>query len=158
MPVHGEVRHMKEQAAFGRSCGIPKAVFQKNGDLVRLAPGHPGKFGEVHSGRLLLDGDIIAPADGEAMVMRRRISYQGVVSVAATLNGKVEVSAVGLPLDEDYADFVVEAEEDVAKALQRTRNATPEDRHEAVRLATRRAATRWSGKKPQVQVLILGND
>ncbi|MCJ1960155.1 ribonuclease J [Novosphingobium mangrovi (ex Hu et al. 2023)] len=158
MPVHGEVRHMKEQAAFGRSCGIPKAVFQKNGDLVRLAPGHPGKFGEVHSGRLILDGDIIAPADGEAMVMRRRISYQGVVSVAATLNGKVKVSAVGLPLDEDYADFVAEAEEDVAKALQRTRKATPEDRHEAVRLATRRAATRWSGKKPQVQVLILGND
>ena len=158
MPVHGEVRHMKEQAAFGRSCGIPKAVFQKNGDLVRLAPGHPGKFGEVHSGRLILDGDIIAPADGEAMVMRRRISYQGVVSVAATLDGKVKVSAVGLPLDEDYADFVAEAEEDVAKALQRTRKATPEDRHEAVRLATRRAATRWSGKKPQVQVLILGND
>ncbi|GAM06534.1 metallo-beta-lactamase hydrolase subunit [Novosphingobium sp. MBES04] len=158
MPVHGEVRHMKEQAAFGRSCGIPKAVFQKNGDLVRLAPGHPGKFGEVHSGRLILDGDIIAPADGEAMVMRRRISYQGVVSVAATLDGKVKVSAVGLPLDEDYADFVAEAEEDVAKALQRTRKASPEDRHEAVRLATRRAATRWSGKKPQVQVLILGND
>ncbi|WP_226636743.1 ribonuclease J [Novosphingobium profundi] len=158
MPVHGEVRHMKEQAAFGRSCGIPKAVFQKNGDLVRLAPGHPGKFGEVHSGRLILDGDIIAPADGEAMAMRRRISYQGVVSVAATLDGKVKVSAVGLPLDEDYTDFVAEAEEDVAKALQRTRKATPEDRHEAVRLATRRAATRWSGKKPQVQVLILGND
>ena len=155
MPVHGEVRHMKEQARLGRSLGIPKAIFQKNGDLVRLAPGHPGKFGEVRAGRLILDGDIIAPADGEAMVMRRRISYQGVVSVAASLDGKVKVGAIGLPLDEDYADFVAEAEQDVADALKRTRKSDPEDRHEAVRLAARRAATRWSGKKPQVQVLLL---
>ncbi len=158
MPVHGEVRHMKEQAALGLSCGIPKAVFQKNGDLVRLAPGHPGKFGEVRSGRLILDGDIIAPADGEAMVMRRRISYQGVVSVAASRDGKVKVAAIGLPLDEDYGDFIAEAEEDVAQALRRTTKASPEDRHEAVRLAARRAATRWSGKKPQVQVLLLDNE
>ena len=47
-----------------------------------LAPGRPGKFGEVRAGRLVLDGDIIAPADGEAMVMRRRIAGNGVVVVA----------------------------------------------------------------------------
>ncbi|MCJ2181132.1 ribonuclease J [Novosphingobium sp. 1949] len=158
MPVHGEVRHMKEQAKLGLSCGIPRAVFQKNGDLVRLAPGHPGKFGEARAGRLILDGDIIAPADGEAMVMRRRISYQGVVSVAATLDGKVKVGAIGLPLDEDYEDFVAEAEQDVANALARSRKALPDDRREAVRLAARRAATRWSGKKPQVQVLLFDQD
>nr|WP_246543745.1 ribonuclease J [Novosphingobium profundi] len=158
MPVHGEVRHMKEQAALGRSCGIPKSVFQKNGDLVRLAPGNPGKFGEARAGRLILDGDIIAPADGESMVMRRRISFQGVVSVAATREGQVKVGAIGLPLDEDYADFVAEAEEDVRQALRRTVKASPDDRHEAVRLAARRAATRWSGKKPQVQVLLIDNE
>ena len=155
MPVHGEIRHMKEQARFGRSCGIPKAVYQKNGDLVRLAPGTPGKFGEVRSGRLLLDGDIITPADGEAMAMRRRLSFNGVVSVAIGAKGKVKVSAVGLPLDEDYDAFIAEAEEDVFQALKRVRGANPDDRHEAARLAARRAATRWSGKKPQTQVLLL---
>ncbi|MBH0113481.1 ribonuclease J [Novosphingobium sp. YJ-S2-02] len=155
MPVHGEIRHMKEQARFGRSCGIPKAVYQKNGDLVRLAPGTPGKFGEVRSGRLLLDGDIITPADGEAMAMRRRLSFNGVVSVAVGAKGKVKLSAVGLPLDEDYDAFVAEAEEDVVQALKRLRGADQAARYEAVRLAARRAATRWSGKKPQTQVLLL---
>lgn len=155
LPVHGEIRHMKEQARLGLSCGIPKAVFQKNGDLVRLAPDHPGKFGEVRAGRLVLDGDIITPSDGEAMVMRRRIAYNGVVSVAADRKGNVEVSAMGLPLDEDYAEFVDEARRDVAEALRRVKKGDRESRSEACRLAARRAATRWSGKRPQVQVLLL---
>ncbi|KHK91593.1 ribonuclease J [Novosphingobium malaysiense] len=155
LPVHGEIRHMKEQARLGLSCGIPKAVFQKNGDLVRLAPDHPGKFGEVRAGRLVLDGDIITPSDGEAMVMRRRIGYNGVVSVAADRKGNVEVAAMGLPLDEDYAEFVEEARRDVAEALRRAKKGDRDARSEAARLAARRAATRWSGKRPQVQVLLL---
>ena len=155
VPVHGEIRHMREQAKLGLSCGIPKAVFQKNGDLVRLAPGAPGKFGEVRSGRLVLDGDIIAPADGEAIVMRRRIAFNGVVSVAADRKGNVEVAAMGLPLDEDYQAFIEEARGDVANALAKAKKADHADRVEAARLAARRAATRWSGKRPQVQVLLL---
>jgi len=155
MPVHGEIRHMREQARLGLACGIPKALFQKNGDLVRLAPGEPGKLGEVRAGRLILDGDIIAPADGEAMVMRRRISYNGVVSVAADGKGNVAVSSIGLPLDEDHDKFLEEARSDVAAALSKARKADRETRMEAARLAARRAATRWSGKKPQVQVLLL---
>ena len=158
LPVHGEIRHMKEQVRLGLASGIPKAVFQKNGDLVRLAPDHPGKFGEVRSGRLVLDGDIIAPADGEAMVMRRRLAFNGIVAVAADRKGHVEVSAMGLPLDEDYAAFVEEAKRDVAAALAKAKKASHEDRVEVVRLAARRAATRWSGKKPQVQVLLLESD
>jgi ribonuclease J len=155
LPVHGEIRHMKEQARLGIASGIPKAIFQKNGDLVRLAPGQPGKFGEVRAGRLLLDGDIISPANGEAIIMRRRIAANGIVTVAADRRGHVAVSAVGLPLDEDYPGFVAEAQKDVADALVRAKKAEPAVRQEAVRLAARRAATRWSGKKPQVQVLLL---
>jgi ribonuclease J len=146
---------MKEQARLGIASGIPKAIFQKNGDLVRLAPGQPGKFGEVRAGRLLLDGDIISPANGEAIIMRRRIAANGIVTVAADRRGHVAVSAVGLPLDEDYPGFVAEAQKDVADALVRAKKAEPAVRQEAVRLAARRAATRWSGKKPQVQVLLL---
>ncbi|MDR2858323.1 MAG: ribonuclease J [Novosphingobium sp.] len=158
VPVHGEIRHMREQARLGRASGIARAVVQKNGDLVRLAPGKPGKFGEVRAGRLVLDGDIIAPADGEAMVMRRRLANNGLVVVAVGAGGCVEVAGIGLPLDEDYADFVAEACEDVTAALARLKGGAAcnrDARTEAVRLAARRAAKRWSGKKPQVQVLLL---
>jgi ribonuclease J len=159
LPVHGEVRHMHEQARLGLASGIPKAVVQKNGDLVRLAPGKPGKFGEVRAGRLILDGDIIAPANGEAMIMRRRLAANGLVTVAIAESGAVHISSLGLPLDEDQADFVAEAQKDVAEAMARLKGKARQDNAavaEAARLAARRAAQRWSGKKPQVQVMLLG--
>ena len=157
LPVHGEVRHMREQARFGRACGIPKAVAQENGDLVRLAPGKPGKIDEVRAGRLVLDGDIITPADGEAMVMRRRLAANGLVIVVLDGKGRVHVESIGLPLDEDQEDFVSEACADVKAALARLKGGQRHDRDaitEAARLAARRAATRWSGKKPQVRVIL----
>jgi len=161
VPVHGEMRHMTEQARLGSSRGIPDVVVQKNGDLVRLAPGKPGRFGEVRAGRLVLDGDIIAPADGEAMVMRRRLAQNGMIVVALDGQGGVQVAGVGLPLEEDYAAFVAEAEADVQAAIGKLRGAARKDDAqltEAARLAARRAATRWSGKRPQVKVMLLGDD
>ncbi|MDD3798005.1 MAG: MBL fold metallo-hydrolase [Novosphingobium sp.] len=157
VPVHGEIRHMQEQARLGLSSGIANALFQKNGDIVRLAPGRPGKLAEVRSGRLVLDGDIIVPADGEAIAMRRRMARDGVVIVAIDGKGVAQVVGMGLPLDEDYDEFVAEAEGDVATALAKLKGAARKDREsviEAARLAARRAAQRWSGKKPQVKVLL----
>jgi len=154
MPVHGEMRHMREQARLGLASGIPKAIVQKNGDLVRLAPDGPAKIDEVRAGRLVLDGEIIAPADGEGMVMRRRLAHNGVVTVAVSNDGAVRVAALGLPLEEDFAEFIEEAQQDVVKALKALRSSDPADRSEAARLAARRAATRWSGKKPQVIVTL----
>ena len=158
LPVHGEMRHMREQGRLGKDAGIPAQVVQKNGDLVRLAPGKPGKFGQVRAGRLLLDGDIIAPADGLGITMRRRMAANGVVMVAIDRKGGATVAALGLPLEEDYQSFCDEAREDVTAAIGKLRGASAKDRDaliEAARLAARRAATRWSGKKPQIQVMLL---
>lgn len=157
VPVHGELRHMREQARLGRASGIPHAVVQQNGDLVRLAPGRPGKISEVRAGRLVLDGDILVPADGEAIVMRRRLAANGILIVVLDGKGRVQVEGVGLPLDEDYDEFIAEAREDVAAALAKLKGGARHDREavtEAARLAARRAAQRWSGKKPQVRVIL----
>ncbi|MCA1660781.1 MAG: ribonuclease J [Novosphingobium sp.] len=163
VPVHGEMRHMREQGRLGLAEGIPHAVVQQNGDLCRLAPGKPGRILQVRAGRLVLDGDIIAPADGEAMVVRRRIAANAVVTVALAVSGNgrlasgIEIAALGLPLDEDMDEFAAEARADIERAVHSLKGGKARDREavsEAVRLATRRAAQRWSGKKPAVQVLL----
>ena len=157
LPVHGEMRHMKEQGRLGKARGIPQQVVQGNGDLVRLAPGKPGKIAEVRNGRLILDGDIISPANGEAIVMRRRLAQNGVVFVVLGAKGQVQIDSLGLPLEEDQDDFIVEAQKDVAAALTKLKGAQRQDKEavlEAARLAARRAAQRWSGKKPQVRVIL----
>ena len=157
IPVHGEMRHMQEQARLGLANGIPDAVVQQNGDIVRLAPGKPGTIGQVRAGRLVLDGDIIAPADGDSIVMRRRIMHEGVVIVALDDKLNPLIDSLGLPLDEDYDDFVAEATRDIVRAIGKLKGRDGRSRtnvHEAARLAARRAAVRWAGKKPQVRVLL----
>ncbi len=158
VPVHGEMRHMREQARVGKEAGIPKTILQKNGDIVRLAPDKPRILAQVHAGRLVLDGDLISPADGEAIAERRRLAFNGVIFVALTSDMKAHIEPLGLPLDEDEADFIAEAQRDIATAIKRLKGKAKNDGSaisEAARLATRRAAQRWSGKKPQVRVMML---
>ena len=157
VPVHGEVRHMREQARLGAACQIPHNIVQTNGDIVKLAPGAPGVLAPVVSGRLALDGDIIVPADGEAIAMRRRIANEGAVVVALARGAAPAIEAIGLPLDEDMPEFIEETQESVLKAIGKLRGKDATDPaavHEAARLATRRSARRWSGKNPQVRVIM----
>lgn len=159
VPVHGEMRHMREQAKLGRECQIPTNIVQSNGDIVRLAPGDAGKIAEVRHGRLVLDGDIISPADGEAIAMRRRIAGEGVIVVVLTRGDKPALEVLGLPLDEDMPEFIEEAQGDILKAISKLKGHQANDPaavHEAARLAARRAARRWAGKSPQVRVVMPG--
>jgi ribonuclease J len=86
VPVHGEMRHMTEQARFAKARGIPHGIVQKNGDLIRLAPDGPEKLSEEGVGRLVLDGDVILPADGDTMNQRRKLGQAGLIAVAVPLD------------------------------------------------------------------------
>jgi ribonuclease J len=160
LPVHGERRHMAEQARFGLSQGVPQALVQSNGDVVRLAPKGPQIVGNERTGRLVLDGDVILPADGNTMNERRRIAQHGVISVAVALTsggrlfGEPDIRTQGVPVEDDRADFISEVSDAAAKAATGKERDT-EKLREAIRLAVRRVATEWTGKKPIVDVLLI---
>lgn len=160
VPVHGEMRHLMEQARFGLAQGIAQSIVQTNGDIVRLAPNGLEKIGNAPIGRLVLDGDVILPSDGGTMNERRRIAVNGQISVgiAVDRNGRAggipEVRIQGVPVEEDRVPFLEEATE----AAREAANGVSRDREklrEAVRLAVRRVATRWTGKKPVIDVVIV---
>jgi ribonuclease J len=160
IPVHGESRHLHEHRRFAREEGIPKSIVQENGDIVRLAPNGPEKIGTERVGRLILDGDVILAANGTTMNQRRKIAANGVVSVAVAmargdrLMGEPQIAIEGIPVEEDRDAFLVEAA-DAAAAAARSGAATEEKLRESIRLAVRRCATDWTGKKPVVDVLIV---
>jgi ribonuclease J len=159
VPVHGEARHMAEQARLALSHGVPKAVVQSNGDVIRLAPGEPKKIDEVRVGRLVLDGDVILPADGATVTERRRIGYGGLITVAVPvgddgkLAGKPLIRPFGVPVEDDRDDFIADATDAATKAY--SPGVDEEKVRESVRLAVRRCATLWTGKKPLVEVMML---
>jgi ribonuclease J len=160
IPVHGEMRHLKEQARFGLSNGIPRALVQTDGDIVRLAPNGPEKVGNAPVGRLVLDGDVILPSNGNTINERRRIAVNGQISVgiAVDRNGRAggvpDVRVQGVPVEEEREAFL----EDAVAAVSEAMRGSPRDREklrEQVRLAVRRVATRWTGKKPVIDVVVV---
>jgi len=161
VPVHGEMRHIAEQARFGRAHGIPNAVVQNNGEIIRLAPGKPKKIGNAPAGRLVLDGDVILPADGTTINERRKLGLYGQMSVAVALkaNGKLagqpEVRIQGVPAEEDRDALIADASDAAAKAVSEARGGDREKLREAIRLATRRVAVRYTGKKPVMDVMLI---
>jgi ribonuclease J len=158
VPVHGEPRHLAEHARLALSHGVPRAIVQKNGDVIRLAPDGPKKLDEVRVGQLVLDGDVILPADGSTVNERRRIGYGGLITVAlpigedGELAGAPLVRPFGVPVEEDRDDFIADATDAATRAYKRGDEA---GMREAVRLAVRRCATLWTGKKPVVEVMLL---
>ena len=126
---------------------------------VRLAPDGPKVVGNERAGRLVMDGDVILPADGATINERRRIAAYGQISVAVALDGagRVQDTAVrlqGIPVEEDKDDFVADAC-DAAEEAARKGGADEEKLRESIRLAVRRKAVEWTGKKPVVDVMIL---
>jgi ribonuclease J len=159
VPVHGEPRHLAEHARLALDHGIAHAVHQKNGDVIRLAPGEPKKVEEVRVGRLVLDGDVILPADGPTVNERRKIGYGGLITVALPLGGGRElvgtpmIRPFGVPVEEDRDDFIADATDAATRAYGP--GANEDQARESVRLAVRRCATLWTGKKPVVEVMLL---
>jgi ribonuclease J len=159
VPVHGEARHLAEHARLALEHGVQHAVVQKNGDVIRLAPGEPSKVDEVRVGRLVLDGDVILPADGATVNERRKIGFGGLITVAlpiaedGRLAGTPMIRPFGVPVEEDRDDFIADATDAATRAYS---PGIEEDRvRESVRLAVRRCATLWTGKKPLVEVMLL---
>ncbi|HEV8406831.1 MAG TPA: ribonuclease J, partial [Sphingomicrobium sp.] len=159
VPVHGEPRHLAEHARLSLDHGVAHAVLQKNGDVIRLAPGEPKHVQEVRVGRLVLDGDVILPADGATVNERRKIGYGGLITVAlpvgddGKLIGTPVIRPFGVPVEEDRDDFIADATDAAQRAYS---PGVDEDQvRESVRLAVRRCATLWTGKKPVVEVILL---
>ena len=165
LPAHGEPLHMAEHAALARRLGVGKVVLCRDGELIRLAPGEPGKIDEVPAGRLYKDGSLLVSAEERTVADRRRLGFAGVVSIALAvsdrgelvadpavgLTGVPEADAQGQRIEDIAYDAVLEAFESMPRARRRD----PEAVTEAVRRAVRAALSSAWNKKPTCHVHVL---
>ena len=165
VPVHGEPLHMAEHAALARRAGVGQVVLCRDGELLRLAPGGPGKIDEVPAGRLYKDGSLLVSAEQRTVADRRRLGFAGVVSMAlaisdrgeligdplVTLTGIPEVDAHGQRIEDIAYDAAMEAFD----SMPRQRRRDPEAVAEAVRRAIRAALSATWNKKPTCHVHVL---
>jgi ribonuclease J len=165
VPVHGEPFHLAEHAGIARRAGVPHVLLSRDGELLRLAPGEPGKIDELPAGRLYKDGALLVSAEERTVADRRRLGFAGIVSVSLALGERgdlradPEVSVTGIPaadlngrrIEELAHAAVVEAFESLPRAARRD----PDVVTEAVRRAARAAVSAVWNKKPICHVHVL---
>jgi ribonuclease J len=87
------------------------------------------------------------------------MGYSGLITVAVPvgqngrLAGKPLIRPFGVPVEEDRDDFIADATDAATKAF--SPDSAEDQQRESVRLAVRRCATLWTGKKPLVEVMLL---
>ena len=165
VPVHGEPLHMAEHAALARRAGVGQVVLCRDGELLRLAPGGPGKIDEVPAGRLYKDGALLVSAEQRTVADRRRLGFAGVVSMALAISDRGEligdplVTLTGIPefdaLGQRIEDIIYDAAMGAFGSMPRQRRRDPEAVGEAVRRAIRAAISATWNKKPTCHVHVL---
>ncbi|WP_271069010.1 ribonuclease J [Caulobacter sp. NIBR1757] len=166
VPTHGERRHLLEHAALAKDLQVPMTVTPRNGDMVRLAPGHPSIIDEVPAGRLYVDAGVLTPENGDALKQRRHAAFNGALTVSVVLDAKgklvsgPQVRALGLPGDEEYP--LDDALDDLAdEAEQAIRKIPGEDRafdeivEQAICRVVKKGAYRIWERKPMVEAVVL---
>jgi ribonuclease J len=165
IPVHGEALHMVEHAEVARRAGVGKVVLCRDGELVRLAPGDPGKIDEVPAGRLYKDGALVVSAEERTVADRRRLGFAGMVSVALAVNargdliGDLRVRLTGIPeagtLGRRTEELAYDAAVEAFESMPRARRRDPDALAEAIRNAVRAALSAVWHKKPTCHVHVL---
>lgn len=160
VPVHGEARHLYEQAALAEECQIAHTVVAENGAMVRLGPGTPDIVDEVQAGRLAVDGNRLIPVDGAILRTRQRMRFGGaaVATVVVDSDGHLvadpKLTVHGL-IDGGDAGVRAAAIDAIADAVDRLSKKARRDNDEvaeAARVAVRRALRDAVGKRPVTDV------
>ncbi|MGQ0531187.1 MAG: ribonuclease J [Caulobacteraceae bacterium] len=166
IPVHGELRHIREHAKLAQALQVPETIAPSNADLIRLAPGPAEVIDEVPAGRLYVDGAVIIETEDDAIRDRRRLAAEGAINVAFAISAKnalvagptASVRGLTMPDEEDF-DLALDDLETTAKAAFTKLNHAERDDDDAVEAsvvrAVRKAAERLWKKRPLVDVSIL---
>jgi ribonuclease J len=165
IPAHGEDIHLAEHAAFAKSQGAEHVIPAHNGDVVLLAPGNPGIVGKAASGRICKDGNSLIPAGDEALKMRQRLAFSGIVTIALAVTAKGDLAGVpdvvtaGIPARTGQGTAIDAIVDD---ALFQTFDHLPRPKRRdadivsgAIEKAVREAVAAAWGKRPAVQVLVV---
>jgi len=164
VPVHGEAAHLEAHAALGSQHGIETVIHARNGDMVRLFPEATNFPGEVRTGELYLDGNILCTPEESGVKGRRRLSVGGhiVVSVCVNASGQVvsgpHLVMEGLPdVDDDeesLGDVVKRSVAGTLKSIPPKRRSDPELVNTALTRAIRSEVGSYWGRKPNVSVFV----
>jgi ribonuclease J len=131
IPIHGEIRHLRQHALLAQKVGIPKeniAVIE-NGQSVEFTH-DTMKLGEqIPTSYVFVDGSTVGEVDEDVMREREILARDGIVLVNLTLDRfsgglrrEAQISARGFVLPRDTDDLIEEMRRKIADVVGATPN------------------------------------
>jgi ribonuclease J len=167
IPVHGTARHQEAHAALAKKCQVKETIIPSNGDIINLSRPEGQTIGVAETGLQTMEGGEIISIDGQTMRDRRRMLWNGSVSVSVVLSLGGElclaptISQNGLTEGGRADDYLAQASirvEDVVMALDDDVVMDDQRLEAAVARELRGLAKSMFGRRPMVQVHILRVD
>ena len=160
LPVHGEIRHMRANAALARLTGIPDehVVVAEDGVVVDLVDGSARIAGKVEVGYVFVDGSSVGDITESSLKDRRILGEEGFVSVVVVVDsvtGKVvsgpEIHARGFAEDDSLFD---EIKQPIIDALDAAVGDGVRDPYQ-LQQTVRRVVGRWVNKAHRRRPMII---
>ena len=164
VPVHGTARHLLAHAELAASCQVKQTIMPDNGAMIRLNGDEAGVIDNVHTGAMTVEKGNIIEIQSDMLRARRRLLWNGVVTVSVVLNRAGALCSVpsvvqtGLGDGEVASDYIAaatlaveDAIENLAKNTRRNDSAVEEVTSQAVR----RVARSMFGLRPIAQIHIM---
>jgi ribonuclease J len=160
LPVHGEVRHMRANAALARATGIPaeRVVLAEDGVVVDLVDGRASVAGKVDVGYVYVDGTTIGDITESSLKDRRILGEEGFISVIVVVDsvtGKVvsgpEIHARGFAEDDSTFE---EIKQPIVDALDAAISDGADDSYQ-LQQTVRRTVGRWVNRTHKRRPMII---
>jgi ribonuclease J len=141
IPIHGELRHLKQHAILGNMVGVPKEniLVLENGESVIFEDGRMHKGERVTSSYVFVDGSGVGDVDPEVMRERELLAQDGIVIINIhlnRLNGRLqedpEIITRGFVLVREAEPLLAEARRLITAAVKNTRGNLEHELHEVV--------------------------
>lgn len=166
IPVHGEHMQMEKHAALAKECGVAEAHIPANGKVFEISKDGARAVGEVQSGMLAIEGNRIVAMDHEAILMRKRMMWNGSAVVTAVVDADGDfaadpkITALGLldensELDADHIQDVIKEIKIKVKNMPKEQRRDDDALSELIRITARRFFQDRFDRKPQTRVHLI---
>lgn len=161
IPVHGEPRHLREQARLGHAAGIKQTLIPHNGSLIRFEEDGPQIIDTLQAGYCGYDGNRLVHLSSEMLKDRGRMSAQGAIFVTLMIDSygqltqKPQFSFCGICEDSFEENDLKQALGDRLRDILLRDHKNTQAQKDAVAQLIRYTAGKQLGKKPMVRVHLI---
>ena len=142
IPMHGELRHMRQHAFLGLQVGIPEEniAVVENGQVIEFKDGVMRVAERIPGGYIYVDGSVVSGMDPDLMRERELLSQDGVIIISLVLDkdtGRLaaspDISSKGFMVSKDTSQLFSQLRSRIAEIASRSDNSLQRDIERSVR-------------------------